>query len=66
MLFCECCCSRGARKGAIVAVVKWARAVICESKVGLQDWVGVGRVICESKVGLQGWEWVDRLPESWA
>ena len=35
----------GPRKGAFVPTGKWARAVICESKVCMKDWSEVGRAI---------------------
>ena len=33
------------RNGALLLVGKWARAVICESKGKVQDWVYVGKAI---------------------
>ncbi|RVW22715.1 hypothetical protein CK203_103820 [Vitis vinifera] len=35
----------GPRNGALLSIGKWVRAVICESKEKVQDWVHVGKAI---------------------
>ena len=37
----------GQRKGVIISIRKWARVVICESGVGMQDWVDLGKIIAK-------------------
>ena len=41
------------RNGALLLVGKWARAVICESKGKVQDWVYVGKAIAKM-MGTKG------------
>ncbi|RVW64342.1 hypothetical protein CK203_046972 [Vitis vinifera] len=38
----------GQRKGVIILIRKWARVVICESGVGMQDWVDLGKIIAKN------------------
>ena len=35
------------RKGALVLVGKWARAVICDSDSNIEDWSEVGRAVAK-------------------
>ena len=43
----------GPRKGALMPVGKWARAVICDCKEKVQDWVHVGKTIARM-MGTKG------------
>lgn len=43
----------GPRKGALLLVGRWARAVICESQRKVQGWVSVGKAIARL-MGLKG------------